>query len=315
MSDPVQFYESANHRIAYIAHPAATGNPPIVFLHGLTASVRFWETAMLPYVRRHHPWYSISLPLHYPSSVNSKLKQPDLDERLFFQLLRDGIDQVVGPTERVILVGYSLGGFAALNFAAKAPERVLGIASIGGFANGRAKGLEKMLMELSKGQFIRKMLFHLGWKSMQLHPFFLRQAIKLYAHNTEALLSYPHLESTLAQIFPDVRHHNIEHMRMLFRYLVDMNVMDEIQRIQMPVLVLAGACDPVIPFDHQRAYAQALPQGEFHAIPNAGHVLFAEAPQQFEKLFLEWLQRIAQSAGSNKESEHSTPYLPLKRKQ
>lgn len=247
---------------------------------------------MLPYVREHYSWYSFSLPLHHPSTVSSRIRQPELDEQLFFRILRDGIDRVIGTQQEVILVGYSLGGFAALNFAAKAPDRVRAIASIGGFANGGAKGLEKVLMELSKGHFFRKMIFHMGWRTMQLHPFFLRQAVKLYACNTEALLSYPQLEPTLQLIFPDVRRHSIEHMRMLFRYLTDMNVMDEIRRVDMPVLVLAGDCDPIIPFDHQQAYARALPQSEFHAIPNAGHVLFAEAPELFERLFLEWLQRL-----------------------
>ena len=142
---------------------------------------------------------------------------------------------------------------------------------------------------LYPGQVARRALFHLSWRIMQSHPLFLKMAVCFYAHDVRALLRYTKLDPTLRLIYPDVRRHDIRAMRLLFRYLLDMNVMDEIHHIRMPVLVFAGERDPIIPYRHQREYALNLPNCRFCSIPGTGHVPFAERPEVFEETFINWL--------------------------
>lgn len=286
----VRYLSARGHGIACLLHNQEASGIPVVFIHGMTASVRFWEAAMYEPIRRDHPWYSLSLPYHHPSTfpenaVMDEYILADLMEECFQQLLPDGRD--------FILVGYSLGAFAALNYAAKYPVRVASIISIGGMMNGKAKGLEGVLMNLSKGNFFRKSLFHLGWRIMALHPFFLKVAVFFYAADYRALWHYDCLDETLRNIFPDVKRHPVEKIRQFFRYLIGMNVMDEVRKLTMPVLVIAGEADPVIPYAHQLRCAEALPHSTFLSLPGTGHVAFGERPEVVRTAIVDWIKNSA----------------------
>ncbi|NJB86381.1 pimeloyl-ACP methyl ester carboxylesterase [Lewinella marina] len=290
MTDPqLSYIEYRGHRLATLSHPnPAASRLPVVWIHGLTASLRFWEAAMYPEITRERSWYSVSLPLHHPSGFDGEFTPDSLDEKIFAELIRRSIDNVL-PEGRFHLVGYSLGGFACLNYAAKFPGRVASVVSIGGFMTGRARGLEGVLQFFARGRGLRRAIFHLSWWVMQRHVFFLKVATLFYARRWRHLLRYPPLDPTLAAIFPDVRRHNIRDQRALFRYLLDMDLMDEIEDIQTPTLVIAGDRDPIIPYEHQCAYAGRLPNCEFLSLEGVGHVSFAEAPETFRHAVLNWL--------------------------
>ncbi|PHI18912.1 hypothetical protein CEQ90_15395 [Lewinellaceae bacterium SD302] len=288
--DPA-FINFGPHRLAYLAHPNPTATHlPVILIHGLTASVRFWEAAMPEEFRRRHAWYSLSLPLHHPSTYEGEYNDQTLTESVFAEMLHEQICRVV-PQGRFLLVGYSVGGFAALNYAAKYPDRVAGVISAGGFTSGRAKGLEGVLQLFAKGRIIRRAIFWMSWKVLQSHIFFLRKAVKFYSINDRKLLAYPHLETTLRLIFPDVARHDIAGMRVWFRSLLNMELSDERENITCPVLAFAGESDPIIPYNHQVEYASKLPDACLVSLPGVGHVPFAEAPQVFERKMIEFLGR------------------------
>ncbi len=243
---------------------------------------------MYPELKRRRSWYSISLPLHAPSTYSGQDLQAALNENLLADLLEGVLEQIV-PAGRFHLVGYSVGGFAAMNYAAKYPERVTSIVSIGGFLTGRARGIEGILQFFAKGTFFRKALFHGAYRTMQLHPSFFKLATLTYARQWRNLLQYEPLEPTIANIWPDVRHHSVEGQRAWFAYLLRMNLLDETQAIQHPTLVIAGEQDPIIPFHHQRKYATLLPNGRLRSLPGTGHVPFGEAPATFKMVLLDWL--------------------------
>ena len=292
MSEPsLSFIHYAGHRLAVLSHdnPQAT-LPPVVWIHGLTASFRFWEAAMYPEIREARSWYSISLPLHYPSTYDGNVSTSDLSEAVFAELVHRAVEAVV-PAGPFHMAGYSLGAFACLNYAAKHPGRVLSVISIGGFMTGRAKGLEGVLQFFSDGNVLRKSLFYAGWWIMQRHVLFLKLATIFYARRWRRLLSYPPLDPTLHDIFPDVSRHSIHGQRVLFRYLLDMDLMDEVDKIDIPVLAIAGTRDPIIPFEHQCAYADRLAHAELLALEGVGHVAFAEAAEAFRTAVLNWLAR------------------------
>jgi pimeloyl-ACP methyl ester carboxylesterase len=91
-------------------------------------------------------------------------------------------------------------------------------------------------------------------------------------------------------VFPDVQRHSIASQRAFCRYLLEMDLFDEIHEIHQPVLVVAGEKDPVIPFSHQEKCAAALPAGRLLALPNVGHLPFAEAPERMFPVLVEWFE-------------------------
>ena len=243
---------------------------------------------MYPEVREQRSWYSISLPFHHPSTYAGPYTAESLNEQLLAELLARPIDELL-PEGRFHLVGYSLGAFACLNYAAKYPGRVASVISIGGFMRGRAKGLEGVLQFFARGHLLRKAVFYTSWWVMQQHVFFLKLATVFYARRWRQLLQYPLLDPTLRAIFPDVSRHSIAGQQAMFRYLLKMDLLDETDRIAAPTLFVAGERDPIIPYDHQRECARRLSNSQFVSLPGVGHVAFAEAPEAFRSSILSWL--------------------------
>ncbi len=268
-------------------HPAPD-TEPVVWIHGYTGSVHFWEAAMYPELTTRRSWYSISLPLHYPSTYDYADFSGALDENLLAELIDKAIADFL-PPGGFHLVGYSVGGLAALNYAAKYPQRVLSVVSVGGFMAGRTRGLEGALEWIAKGNTLRKGLFYAGYWLLQRHRIFYKMATVSYARRWLQLLSYPALDATIDLVFQDVRHHPIAGQRAWARFLLTINLLDEVCTIACPVLVVAGDRDPVIPYNHQQQYAAMLPNARLVTLPGTGHVPFAEAPATFKKELIDWL--------------------------
>lgn len=241
-------------------------------------------------IREQRSWYSISLPLHYPSTYDGEDYATALDENRLADLFKSTIDVLV-PEGKYHLVGYSVGGFAVMNYAAKYPERVLSVISIGGFMTGWASGLEGILQFFSQGKVVRKAMFHAGYWLAQRHRLFFKLATITYARRWRKLLRYPALDPTIDRVFPDFQKHDRAGQRAWFKYLLDMNLLDETQKIKHPVLVIAGDQDPIIPYGHQITYAGLLPNGKLLTLPGVGHVSFAEAPEVVRTGVLGWLER------------------------
>jgi len=62
-------------------------------------------------------------------------------------------------------------------------------------------------------------------------------------------------------------------------------------RVPVPVLVVAGSEDSVVPPAEMANMAKKIPQSEFHIIEKAGHLLTLERPEEFRNIFLKFLKR------------------------
>ncbi len=116
--------------MSYVFIPCHRGGsgPPLVCLHGFTGTWRMWEL-VLPALERHHDVLAPTLPGHAGG--------PRLPEVLSDDALPDAIEAVMDRAgfERAHLVGNSLGGFLALQLAARGrASSVVALAPAGGWA-------------------------------------------------------------------------------------------------------------------------------------------------------------------------------------
>jgi len=229
---------------------------------------------MYPELETARSWYSISLPFHHPSTYDGSVTDEALDEHILAELIHRAIGEFVpgGP-----------------NYAAKFPGRVRSVVSVGGLVAGRTFGLEGALEFISAGNLLRRTAFFLGYRLLQSHRFFYKLATLSYARRWRNLLRYPELDPTINNVFPDVRRHPVAGQRAWGRFLLGVNLWDELDRITCPVLVVAGSWDPVIPYAHQKKYAGLLPNARLVVLERVGHVPFGEAPGRFKKEIVDWL--------------------------
>jgi pimeloyl-ACP methyl ester carboxylesterase/quercetin dioxygenase-like cupin family protein len=64
------------------------------------------------------------------------------------------------------------------------------------------------------------------------------------------------------------------------RAMADPGLLDRLPAITIPVLAIWGEADRIIPVEHGRAYAKAIPNAQFLLLPEAGHLPQLEAPDR-----------------------------------
>lgn len=68
-------------------------------------------------------------------------------------------------------------------------------------------------------------------------------------------------------------------------------LVDDLPRITVPTLFVAGTDDPLLPLDDARAQASLVPDGQFATVPSAGHLAPLERPHETLAALDRFLQR------------------------
>lgn len=235
---------------------------PVVLLHANTGTVGAWEPQfqafadagyrVIAFDRR--GWgRSVANPAtgEQPGSIASDL---------------DALMDALG-LDTFILVGIAGGGFAALDYAAWRPER-----------------LTRLVVVASNGQF----------SESEMQAFSARIAVPGLTGRLEAR---PYLEVGVAFRAEDpqgfARFVEMEHRARQpdapAQPLRTPNTYAKVAAIRTPTLVLMGGADLLAPPALMRTWASHLPLARFVEIPDAGHSINWERPEQFNMLVLAFL--------------------------
>lgn len=292
-----QILEIAGHRLAAIVALEGRAGTPVVFIHGITASVDFWPATLPAAVRDSIPWVSLSLPAHYPSRLPAAVRPADITEEMFAELHAGAISQLAGG-QRVALVGWSTGGFSALNLAARRPEIVASVLSISGFAKGSWRGLiGHMQCLLRLGRFGRR-AFEQIWTQLARRRWLFDRCLALAAANRQAFWNSPLTRPALDSWQYALAHHNLPELAVLFERLGDLDIRDDLARISAPTLIVGGDRDPFIPIEHTRFLAGQIPGARLHVLENTGHMYFSECTEEYFRLLQAWLAERAGGAAN-----------------
>ncbi|MDX2436186.1 MAG: alpha/beta hydrolase, partial [Acidobacteriota bacterium] len=179
--------------------------------------------------------------------------------------------------DRAVLVGLSMGGRVAIDMALEEPQRVQAVVAV-------SSGLGGYLFE-SDFHFENRKSMIAAWKSGDFDA-----VVEAFQREwTDGPRRSPD------EVDPDIR----ERVRAMARATVD-SVMegrslyppaiDRLADLEVPMLVVVGALD--MPGIHEIAelLVTANPQAEVVTIPNVAHMVNLEAPEEFNRLLLEYLE-------------------------
>ena len=99
---------------------------PIIFLHGFGASSKHWRNNLEFFAKRNFATYSLDL-IGFGNSDQPGLKDiKKLDNEVWCNQVKDFIEQIIKPktSEKVILIGNSLGSLVALTCAVSLEEQI-----------------------------------------------------------------------------------------------------------------------------------------------------------------------------------------------
>lgn len=95
------------------------------------------------------------------------------------------------------------------------------------------------------------------------------------------------------RVFEVVLSMKTETFRTSLMALTRYNGIPALQALKKPTLMIAGEVDPACQAAGMQKMHAMVPGSEFHVIPGVGHYAFAEKPEVYKGLILDWLARVA----------------------
>ena len=203
-------------------------------------------------------------------------------ERCTFEAFVDDLEAVFDAAgiERAPILALSQGSAVAVAFAARRPERVSGIAMVGGFPQGRA--MRTSQKDVERAQAMRQMMAT-GWDD-----------------------DYPSLRDLMAQVISplaseEVRRQFAKDMRKMispsnmarYREVIDtIDIVDLLAEVRTPCLVCHCTGDRMQPFEQGQLMAKGLPNARFLSFDSINHVMTDNDPEwpRLERGVLSFLQ-------------------------
>ena len=249
----------------------------LVLVHGFPTDGGIWDP-LIPLLERQ---VRLLLP-DLPGSAGSPLPE-DLSIEDMAEFLKELLDQE--QVERCVLVGHSMGGYAALAFAERYRERLLGLGLFhsSAFADTEAKIQERIksirLMErYGSRAFLRQMMPNLFCaRYRKEHPEVVQRIVEHYQ------------DAPLASL--------IAYYRAMMQRPARSSVL---ARLQIPVLFAAGEQDQAAPLADLLQQIPLPAVSDFRLWPDTGHMGMWETPRAAADLasFVAFCQQLQPACAS-----------------
>ena len=261
---------------------------PVVFIHGITASMGFWELCTIPSLHHHFRCHSLSLPGHYPARAPVEFRRQPLTADCITDLLAKAIAQLT-DNQHAILVGHSTGGFCALNIGARHPHLVARIICISGFTHGRWGGGWGQLQRLAKAGSLGRPIFAIAiWTLLRWHPL-LWLSMSLLVGDRRRFYRIENLRSIVQGVHKNAKRLDPKDLFPYFFHLPDIDTSAGLNSIDVPTLVITGDSDPTVSPRQSKQIADIIPNARLVILPGVGHLPMFERPDDCERAVSEWL--------------------------
>ena len=245
-------------RVAYAEWgEAEPGKPTVVLLHGSPGRSGDFRR-LAPLLGDHHHVVAVDL----PGFGRSTRKVPDYSIRAHALYLEHLLDRL--EIDRAHLVGFSMGGGVALHVADDMPERVASIVLLS------AIGLQEFEL---LGQY------HLnhGVHGLQLAGLWLLyEAVPHFGKLDGGIL-----DLSYARNFYDTDQRPLEPI---------------LETVEMPLLVVHGEHDVLVPIEAAREHHRRVPQSELFVFPDANHFMVFTRPGELAEPLLDFFDRVDRGA-------------------
>lgn len=262
-----------------IRYLMAGEGPPLLLVHALGESVLDWRW-VLPTLSRTHRVYAPDLPGFGGSAKPASEYSPAFFERFVGAFL-----DAVG-IESAAVAGNSLGGLVGLRLALSEPARVGALALIDSAGLGRE--VTFALRSLTVPGYGEAATAWSATPTGSLQRAWARAAL-LFSRPERAPAQWIEEQRRLAQT-PGF----LKAALAALRAQVDPGgqrevLLDDLPRLEIPVLVLWGTADKVFPVRQARDAVSRLEKGQLELVQGCGHLSHIEQPERFAAILSRFL--------------------------
>ena len=232
------------------ADKSLQNNIPMLFVHGAGSSLHVWSNQLQADIQGCYQ-IALDLPGHARSQATGQEYIQD-----YAQWIVDFIQAM--DLQKCVLVGHSMGGAITQIIALSRPELLQGIALVGTGARLR----------------VAQDILDRAW---------IGESFAEYAYAPQTSLELQkEAEKEFELTSPEVRYYD-------FLACDRFDIMDRIQDIQVPALIICGEEDRLTPFKFSRYLHEHLPNSRLELIPKAGHMVMWEQAERMNKILVDFL--------------------------
>jgi pimeloyl-ACP methyl ester carboxylesterase len=251
------------------AAPAAV---PVLLVHGIRTSASMWRHQQEWLAREGHPVLAVDLPGHGAR----------LGEQFTVAGALDAIDAGVAALGgRVVLVGLSLGGYYAMAYAARHPDRVIALVAAG-------SSFEPGGVGLAGYRLLARLIRRLPDRGLALHTFLVRRMLPP-AGVADVLAGGVALDVMDAGL----------------RSTGTLTPLADLRAFPGPVWLVNGAWDHFRL--HQNRFLAAAARGTLVTVPGAGHLVSLHRPHAFDTVLRRILAEVSARPGYDRPDSVSHP--------
>lgn len=256
---------------------AAGEGPPLLLFHGLGASVITWRDNFDALAERFKV-YAIDLPGHGDTD------KPDYSYDPYEMI--DYIASLVKTLEleRPAMIGNSIGGGVALMLALRQPDLVSSLVLVDSAALGREISVYIRLASLPLvGSILESS--KVGGTKFMLHNVFHNQSFATQDLAQELYRSrqMPGAKEAVVRVLRQTV--NLWGVRSRFVFV------DELKNLKMPLMVVWGAQDQILPVSHAYRAVEVAPDTRLEVFDECGHWPHMEKSKDFNSLVLDFLSK------------------------
>ncbi len=191
--------------------------------------------------------------------------------------LDDMLDQIaLVPHKKFHLVGFSMGGYIAQQFAVENPDRILSLSLVAvnvGALNERERSARlKMADTLAR--------FH--YRGMT------PKEVQRYVHPTS--MTNPHVVDTIIKM--SAAYTSEMYINQMKATLDRKDVSSALNALEFPILMVAGQDDRVVPAHTLEDLQQKIPRSVLKTISECGHYIPLEKPIQLASVFKKFISTL-----------------------
>lgn len=260
----------------YEIHGLTSPNAPtIVLSSGLGGAAKFWQPQLADFTQDYRV-------ITYDQYGTNK----SVGELPANYSISDMADELAALLKKLEVqachfVGHALGGLVGLQLSLSKPDMLQSLVLVNAWSSPNPHTLRCF--------DIRKALLAANRKDMYLQL----QALLLYPPDWIAA-NARHLEEEEAHLlnhFP-----NVDNLLARIAALSAFDIDGELPEIKTPTLAVANKDDTLVPWQRSQTLADAMPNAALSVMEYGGHASSITVPSAFNKLVLEYLQRLRQRA-------------------
>jgi 3-oxoadipate enol-lactonase len=261
------FFESSGGQHIHYLDENPASQSSVVLLHGLGASCTSWQLQIPPLTQA---GFRVIAP-DAPGFGKSNYTGGNSSIAAMATRIADFIRALGIPAYSV--VGISMGGTLALQLAFDHPEAIQKMILVNTFAR----------LQVENPRILPYVLLRM----ILVHTLGLPAQARTVA---QRIFPHPDQEFLRQELMKEVAQADVHAYRAAMRALGRFDVRKWLCEIHCPTLIITGEADNTVPPPNQDLLARSIPGSRQVYIPQAGHAVTVEKPEQFNPLMLEFLQ-------------------------